>query len=140
MVVPRVLPGEHERTEPFWQGALRGELVIQRCTRCGTYAHPPRRVCVQCYATDDELGYEAVSGRGHVGSWVVVHRPFLDAYRADVPYVLLSVALEEQPDVRLPAMLAEPDDGESLQLDDPLEVVFVEAGGVAVPQFRRVGA
>ena len=137
MAVPRVLPGEDERTGWFWQAAARGELAIQRCANCGTYAHPPRQVCRHCHSSGEALQPATVSGRGTVGSWVVVQRPFLDAQRDDGPYVLVAVDLVDAPGVRLPAMLADADGAADLRLGDPVEAVFVEAGGVAVPQFRR---
>ena len=138
MVVPKVLPGADERAGEFWQAAAEGRLVVQRCGRCGTYAHPPLRACVRCHAVGGDLAFAPVSGRGTVASWIEVQRTFLDAHRDDVPYVVLSVALAEQPDVRLPAMLA---DGTAadLSLGAEVEVVFIDAtdelGTVAVPQF-----
>ena len=138
MVVPKVLPGEHERAQPFWQAANDGVLVVQRCSRCGSYAHPPRRVCVTCRASDGELSMEPVSGRGTIASWVLAERAFLDVHRDDVPYVVVSVALDEQPDVRLLGTLVDGPEA-PLSLHAPVEVVFVEAApGVNVPQWRLV--
>ena len=37
----------------------------------------------------------AASGRGTVHSWTITHHPFLPALKADLPYTLLTVDLEE---------------------------------------------
>jgi hypothetical protein len=40
-----------------------------------------------------------------VTSWITTHQVFAPAYRDDVPYVVVQVALDEQPDLILPGRL-----------------------------------
>jgi hypothetical protein len=47
---PVPLPDELSR--PFWDAAKERRLVIQRCSSCGHYNHPPRRFCDACLAQD----------------------------------------------------------------------------------------
>jgi uncharacterized OB-fold protein len=93
------LPVVDALTEPFWNGAREGRLVIQRCTNCGLFIHLPRPVCRRCQSFD--LGYEAVSGRGTVYSFTETHKPFHPFFVDRVPYLVASIELEEQPALRV---------------------------------------
>ena len=101
-------PEPDPTTAPFWDAARRGELVVQRCRRCGLWVHYPRAVCPGCMESD--LSFEAVSGRGSVYSFTWAHRPSGQAFAPRVPYVVALVELEEG--VRLMTTLvdARPDD------------------------------
>jgi uncharacterized OB-fold protein len=104
------LPAVDALSEPFWNGAREGRLVIQRCTNCGLFIHLPRPVCRRCQSFD--LGYEAVSGRGTVYSFTETHKPFHPFYVDRVPYLVASIDLDEQAGLRLLSNLvrvAEPD-------------------------------
>ncbi|HTZ08940.1 MAG TPA: MaoC family dehydratase N-terminal domain-containing protein, partial [Acidimicrobiales bacterium] len=57
----------------FFEGAKEGELLIQRCSECGTLRHPPRPACAVCGSF--AWGTVVASGRGTVFSFVVVHHP-----------------------------------------------------------------
>lgn len=78
---------------PYWEGARRGVLVIQRCAACGTPRHYPRSMCASCYSFDTD--HVEHPGRGTVHSWTVAHHPFAPEYADDVPYVLATVDLGE---------------------------------------------
>src|SRR5664279_4167290 len=67
------------------------QLLIQRCTACGTLRHPPRPSCATCRSFDWEP-VEA-SGRGTIYSFVVNHYPQVPAF--DYPLVVALVELEE---------------------------------------------
>jgi uncharacterized OB-fold protein len=104
------LPVVDALTEPFWNGAREGRLVIQRCANCGLFIHLPRPVCRRCQSFD--LGYEAVSGRGVVYSFTQTYKPFHPFFVDRVPYLVASIELEEQPALRVLSNLvrvAEPD-------------------------------
>lgn len=79
----------------YWEGLARGELRLQACTRCGTLRHYPRLLCSRCFS--DGVVWRAVSGRGRVHSWTVVHHAFHPAFAGDLPYTLVTVDLEEGP-------------------------------------------
>ncbi len=49
--------------------------------------------CPWCGATTAAAAES--TGSGEVYSWVTVHRPFEDAFAADVPYVVAAVELDE---------------------------------------------
>jgi len=96
---PPPLPVPDALSEPFWAGAREGQLVIQRCRRCGLYVHLPRPVCRRCQSLD--LGHEAVSGRGTVYSWTETHKAFHPFFVDRVPYLVAVVELDEQPGLHL---------------------------------------
>lgn len=127
-------PAVTEDTRPFWEACRRGVLAIQRCTGCGAWRHPPSPVCWRCRSFAHE--WAAVSGRGTVYSHALVHRAFLPALEERVPYVVLVVALDDAPGVRLVSNLVDaPPTAARIGL--AVEVVFEEMGPeLVVPRFR----
>ena len=61
---------------------------------------PPDVVCPHCGTTEPAFAFVPVSGRGTVRSWTVVRQAFLPGFD-DLPFVLVDVELDEQPEVRL---------------------------------------
>jgi uncharacterized OB-fold protein len=112
---------EWEPTRPFFAGAARGELILPRCAGCARYVWYPDGACRRCQST--ERAWTAVSGRGRLFSWAVVHRAFIPHFAADVPYVTALVAVEEDPDVRLATRLVDCDPA-ALRIDLPVRAVF----------------
>jgi uncharacterized OB-fold protein len=62
----------------FWEGVQRHQLLIQRCTDCGTLRHPWLPGCNACGGPDWDT-IEA-SGEGTVYSYVVMHHPPFPAF------------------------------------------------------------
>ena len=94
---PQPLPDRD--SQPFWEAIQAGELRLQRCSGCDTLRWPPRAICNRCF--DFDADWQPVSGRGVVVSWTRTHQVFAPAYRDEVPYVVVQVALEEQRDVMM---------------------------------------
>ena len=112
MAYDKPLPYPDRDSTPFWEGARAGELRLQRCDGCGRWRWPPRAVCGDCRSF--ESTWRATRGRGRVVSWIRNHQIFMPAYRDEVPYSVIQVALEEQPDIAMFGRLvggAEPADG-----------------------------
>jgi uncharacterized OB-fold protein len=84
-------------TEPFWDRANEGELLIQHCSSCGHRQHYPRNICISCWA--DEPLWMSASGNGVVWTFTVVEKPGHPAWVDEVPYVIALVELEEGPRV-----------------------------------------
>ena len=83
----------------FFEGTKAGQLLVQRCTECGTLRHPPRPACAQCGCFDWDT--VAASGRGTVFSYVVVHHPQVPGF----PYPLPIAVVELDEGTRLVADL-----------------------------------
>ena len=105
----------------FWAGAAAGELRLPRCEGCGGWRWYPSATCRAC--GEEGLAWTALSGRGHVFSWVVVRHPFLPAFKDEVPFVSALVTPDEAPEVRLATRIvdAEPDE---VAIDAPVVVTF----------------
>jgi uncharacterized OB-fold protein len=125
-------------TTPFWEGANQGQLLIQRCQKCGTYIHLPRPVCRNCLSFD--LKSEPVSGRATLYSFTITYKAFHPFFVDKVPYVLASVELAEQAGLRLLTNLVDVDEAD-IRIGMDLVVDFRELEpGYAVPLFKPAGA
>jgi uncharacterized OB-fold protein len=126
---PRMLPPLDAVNRPFWTGGAKGQLLIQRCTACGRWVHPPVERCAVC---SGELVPEPVSGNGTVLTFTVN----LHAYNPDVPppYVIAVVVLDEQEDLRLPTNIVECDP-EAVCIGMRVCGLFERHGEVFVPVF-----
>jgi hypothetical protein len=87
------LPRPTAETLPFWQGCADGRLLYQRCEACGRAQFPPRGRCAFCLA--DALRWRESAAVGAVHSHTTVHRAPAAAFKADVPYAILLVDLDE---------------------------------------------
>jgi uncharacterized OB-fold protein len=115
----------------FWAAAERDMLLGQRCSRCGALQYYPRTRCTTCGSGDWK--YERLSGRGTVYSWTEVLRNAPSVARADVPYILAIVRLEEGPQLLTRVIGADP---QALYCDAMVDVVFRELGDHKLPCFR----
>ena len=87
------LPEPTTVSQPFWEGARRHRLFIQRSTKTGRYLFYPRSVSP--FGPDDELVWEEVSGRGAVYSYTVARRPTAPQWAEEGPLIIAIVELEE---------------------------------------------
>ncbi len=116
----------------FFEGAKRGELLIQRCDSCGKLRHPPRPGCPYCRSLD--WGTVVSTGRGTVFSFVVVHHPQAPGFEYPLPVVL--VELEEG--TRLVSNISGVDP-EDLEIGMKVAVDFHSyADDLTLPVFRPV--
>ncbi len=142
-----LLPLGDEESEGFWEGTAVGELRIQECGACGALRFPPRVMCPECQAT--ERSWRAVSGRGSIWSFVVVHPPVLPAYAPFVPFPVVTVTLAEKPSLRMVGNLVTGPGGAingvdpaTIEIGEPVRVVFTARPGpdgtdVYLPQWVR---
>ncbi|OHV48343.1 hypothetical protein BCD48_15225 [Pseudofrankia sp. BMG5.36] len=127
----RFLGGVHDE---FWQFCNRGELRLQRCTGCSSFAWPPVTRCAHCGG--DELDWRRVAGTGELVSWATFEHRY--HWEIPLPWDTILVELDEGPlfvsnpvgftrDEMTPAM--------------PVEVEFIEceddAGAFRLPVFRK---
>jgi uncharacterized OB-fold protein len=117
---------------PFWDGAKRGELCIQRCNECSDHYFYPRSGCPKCGSTDTT--WTVVSGRGRLHSYLINHRP-APGFEQDAPYAIAIIELDEGPRM-MSNIVGIANTPEALVLDMPLEVAFDRIGDVTIPRFR----
>lgn len=134
-VATRPLPVPDDRSAPFWQAAARHELALARCARCASLVLAAGDVCPQCFSTEPEFSFEAVSGAGVLRSWTVVRQSFLPGLSADTPFVLADVELDAQRELRMIGRLVDGPDV-PLRAGDRVRLEFEDlAEGIAVPAF-----
>jgi uncharacterized OB-fold protein len=91
-----MLPGTDALTKRFFTA---GKLVFQACAKCNAVQHPPTDVCSACQSfafTERES-----AGRGRIESLTVAHYAVHLALKARVPYVVVLVAIDDAPGVRV---------------------------------------
>lgn len=130
------LPRPTELSQPFWDAAKRGELIVQSCTACGTVQHPPRPLCVQCW--NNALEWKSVSGEATVYSFTVTHRSTTRGFREDTPYVVAIVELDEGARLTTNIVGCAPD---QVRIGMQVKVVFSPATDtITLPKFTPVSA
>ena len=122
----------------FWEGARKHELHIQRCQSCGTYIHLPRPVCRNCQSFD--LRGEKVSGLGTLYSYTETFKPFHPFFVDRSPYILATIALNEQPVLHLLSNLVDIQNAD-IKIGMPVQVTFEELDtNYVIPVFTAVGS
>jgi len=121
------------RTDPFFDGAASGRLVIRRCPSCGHWSAPDQGTCAEC--GEEGLEWAGASGAATLVSWTIVHgRPAGDG-TVPPPAILGLVELAEGPwlharldgvtpadlheNLPLQARFEHPDEGEPFLLFHP---------------------
>ena len=117
----------------YWQALERGVFAICRCSACRLWMHPPLERCRRCGA---ETAFEGVSGRGTVFTYIVVRHPSVPGFVP--PYVVALVELDEQPGLRLSAIVQA--DPAKVTIGAPVRAVIREIGrsGFSSPVFELV--
>ena len=87
-----------------------------------------------------EFTWTAVPGRGHIYSFIVVHRAEMAAFADRVPYTVVVVENDGDPAIRCLGNMVGSDPAQ-LEIGQPVEVVFTEiAEGVVMPNWKLSGA
>ena len=118
----KLVPEPTPETAPYWDGLSEQRLMLQKCGNCGKVRHYPRPVCDACHSMD--VDWIEAKGTGKIYSWTVTHHAFHPGYKTDLPYILVTVELEEG--VRLQAPL-DADWDTRLNVDMPVVVGFDRA-------------
>ena len=87
------VPAPDEASRPYFEGTLRGEIMLQRCRACGFWMWPVRVRCIDCFS--DDLTWDAASGMGTLYSFTIVHQVVHSGFANDVPYNVAMVDLRE---------------------------------------------
>lgn len=93
------LPTITSEATPFWEGAAKQKLLMQRCLDCSAYIWTPRPSCFECGS--ENIHWQELSGRGQVYSFTVIRqvvgRAASQAFEKDIPYVIAWIDLDEGP-------------------------------------------
>ena len=127
------LPAPDADSAAFWRGLRDGVLLLQHCADCAHVQYYQQAMCRQCGG--DNLAHRPASGRGKVHSFSVVHRAPGPAFKADLPYAVLLIDLEEGP-----RMISTYTGGKPEEVTFDMDVVLVcepVSEDVTLPRFRR---
>lgn len=128
--LPRKLPALTPETEAFWTGGEHGQLLIQRCSDCGRYQHPPQPLCPVCRT--ETMAPSPVSGRGTVKTFTVNHQQWLPGQ--DPTFVFAAIELPEQAELYVFSNVLAPP--ETVRAGLPVTVCFEQQEDVWLPLFR----
>jgi len=130
------VPEPNDLNRFYWDAVAQRRLELLRCQTCGHYVHFPRPVCNACLGED--LRPEVVSGRGTHYSYTLVMQASHPYFADKVPYLIGVVAIDEEPEVRIPAGIVDCVESE-LRRGVPVEVIFCEVTPtLTMPFFRPV--
>ena len=125
--IPAITPNMQE----FFAAAKRHQLVVQRCTRCGTYRFPPREICSSCLCYEAE--WAPVCGEGEIFSFNIMHQVYHPGFAPEVPYAVVIVKLKEGAKFLSNLVGVAPQD---VRIGMPVRVVFEEISPeVTLPKF-----
>lgn len=126
------LPDPDGPSRVYIEHCQRHELWLQRCLSCGAIQFGVRTVCADCLSREIE-GFKS-SGRGKVHTFSVVRRAPTEAWRADCPYVIAIVELDEGPRMMAQVKRCDPD---QVKCEMDVKVFFEDvAVGISLPQFE----
>ena len=126
------LPTPDAETQPWWDAAKEGRLLIKRCDDCGQPHFYPRPFCPHCWST--AVAWEEASGRATLYTFSIVRRNDLPPFNDRVPYVAAVVDLEEGVRMMTNVVGCELED---VEIGMALEVQFQPiSDDVTIPVFR----
>ena len=126
------LPTPDLETQPYWDAAREGKLLIKRCAACGRAHFYPRPFCPHCWS--DDVEWEQASGRATLYTFTIVRRNDLPPFPERVPYVAAVVDLAEGPRMMTNVEGCEPDE---VEIGMALTVAFRDEGDFSIPVFRK---
>lgn len=131
-----ILPKPDALTQPYWDGAKRHQLLLQRCDGCQATWHPPLPICPKCRAKG--YTWTPIAGGGTIYSYTEVHHPAHVAVADKVPYLVALVTLDEGPRVVTNILdCALTDISVGMRVELTFQTI---APDVVLPQFRLVAS
>lgn len=100
------LPAGTVDDQEYWNWTRRHRLMIQRCTKCGTFRHNPMPFCYNCRA-EEYLWVDQVPPIGVIYSFTIVRAPAHPALVGRPPFNIVLVELSRAGNVRLASNLVD---------------------------------
>lgn len=126
------LPITDPESAPYWSALKERRLILKRCRDCGRHHFYPRALCPHCHS--DALVWSDARGTGTIYSYTVARRPAGPAFKADAPYVIAVVDLDEG--ARMMTNIVT-DDVDSIRIGQRVCVAFdAVTEEVTLPRFK----
>ncbi|MDF2368519.1 Zn-ribbon domain-containing OB-fold protein [Sneathiella sp.] len=127
------IPVANPDTAVFWDACNEKRFLIQSCKSCGENQFYPRAICKNCQSND--LEWQEVSGRGTVKTFTVVRHAPSPAFKADLPYVLALINLDEGVSTMMNVIEC---DVEDVHIGMDIELTFELRGEQYIPQAKPI--
>ncbi len=119
---------------PHFRGRLQHQLLINRCSSCGTWHEPPKPICPVCLS--DRVTATPVSGNGAIYMVVLLHQgPPVEGVDYSTPYPVVTVELDEQPGLRFSSTVIGSANDE-IRIGRRVELDWITRNGAPMPVFR----
>ncbi|MGQ0501869.1 MAG: Zn-ribbon domain-containing OB-fold protein [Panacagrimonas sp.] len=129
------LPTIDPESAPYWDALRQHKLILKHCRDCSRHHFYPRELCPHCGS--DALDWAPASGAGSIYSYTVARRPAGPAFKADCPYVVAIIDLDEGARMMSNIVTA---DVESVHIGQRVQLEFDDVTPeVTLPKFRPVG-
>lgn len=126
------LPIIDPESAPYWSALKERRLILKRCRDCGRHHFYPRALCPHCHS--DALVWSDARGTGTIYSYTVARRPAGPAFKADAPYVIAVVDLDEG--ARMMTNIVT-DDVDSIRIGQRVSIAFdAVTEEVTLPRFK----
>jgi len=136
MSYDKPLPKINTDNRPFWDGCQKHELRFQRCNYCGHARWPPSDLCPQCHST--EINWLISKGLGRVYTFAVYHTAFHPGFKAELPYTVAVVALDEGPHLLTNIVGCRPNE---VRCDMPVKVIWEDVDErITLPRFSPLSS
>ena len=130
--VPRPIPVPDENSQPFFDAAKAGKLLLRYCPRCNRFLGYAAEICDVCF--NAKLEWRESAGRGKVYSFIIMHQVIHPGFASIVPYNVASVELEEGPRLHTNLVNIAND---QIRMDMPVKVTFEKLDDeITVPKFE----
>lgn len=136
MAYEKPIPTPTPLTQPFFDGAKAGKLMLPRCTNCNRVHWYPRHLCPSCHS--DSIEWIEGSGKGRLHTFAVQHRAF-GGWAKEAPFVTAYIDLNEGDRMLTVLHGVDPNAPEEIQIGSLCEVFFEQASeDIHIPFWRVV--
>ena len=128
------IPKPSPLTQPFWEGAKEGKLMLPKCADCERVHWYPRHICPFCHSMNIE--WIEGSGEGRIYNYAVQNRAF-GGWAEEAPFVTAYTDLNEGDRMVTVLRGVDASDPTSIKIGSRVKVEFEQASDeIHIPFFR----
>ncbi|MFO8011609.1 MAG: Zn-ribbon domain-containing OB-fold protein [Dehalococcoidia bacterium] len=132
--IPIMRPYIDVDNQGYWDAVKNHKLVIQHCSKCDKYFHPPRPMCPSCHS-QDTLEWKESTGKGFIYSFIMFTADRMAYPAFKLPYAVVLVETDEGVRITANTHDIEP---EEVRIGLPVEVMFEELpDGQTLYRFKK---
>ncbi|MCH7743984.1 MAG: Zn-ribbon domain-containing OB-fold protein [Proteobacteria bacterium] len=130
------VPKPSPLTQPFWDGAKEGKLMLPKCVACERVHWYPRHICPFCHSMNIE--WIEGSGEGRIYNYAIQNRAF-GGWAEETPFVTAYIDLDEGDRMVTVLRGVDATDPASIKIGSKVKVEFEQASDdIYIPFFRVV--